>query len=76
MDSDAAEVGVGGGGGGAAEGKSEEAVLTVRGLDERVRVVQRRGSGRRSREGKPWRLSVDLPRACVYTVQAGVGYLL
>ena len=24
----------------------------------------------------PWRFSTDLPRACIFTVQAGVGYLL
>lgn len=54
-------------------GKSDEAVLTTRGLDEKVRVVR---NNSRSKECKPWRLSVDLPRACIYTVQAGVGYLL
>ncbi|KAL1304830.1 hypothetical protein AAFC00_003757 [Neodothiora populina] len=53
--------------------KSDEAVLTVRGLDERVRIVKH--SARRN-ERKAFRLTVDLPRACIYTVQAGVGYLL
>ncbi|GAB7348059.1 hypothetical protein MBLNU459_g6093t1 [Dothideomycetes sp. NU459] len=55
------------------EKKSDEAVLTVRGMDEKVRVVR---SVSRSKESVPWRLSVDLPRACIFTVQAGVGYLL
>ncbi|KAK4955452.1 hypothetical protein LTR66_013437 [Elasticomyces elasticus] len=59
----------------------EEAVLTTRGLDERVRIVRqerRVGAGARTRaiEGQPWRFSVDLPRACIFTVQVGVGYLL
>lgn len=49
------------------------AVLTVRGVDENVRVIKTHA---RSREGKPWRLSTDLPRASVFTLQAGVGYLL
>lgn len=53
--------------------KSDTAVLTVRGVDENVRVV--RSSGRRI-ETVPWRFSTDLPRACIFTVQAGVGYLL
>lgn len=55
--------------------KSEDAVLTTRGMDESVRVVQQ---GRKGRvlEATPWRLSTDLPRACIFTVQAGVGYLL
>lgn len=52
--------------------KSDEAVLTVRGLDERVRVV--RHSTRTNTP--PWRLSVDFVRACVFALQAGVGYLL
>lgn len=51
----------------------DEAVLTVRGVDEKVRVVR---SNARSKETTAWRFSVDLPRACVFTVQAGVGYLL
>ena len=52
--------------------KSEEAMLTARGVDERVRVVR---TSRRAGM-QPWRFSTDLPRACVFTVQAGVGYLL
>lgn len=53
--------------------KAEEAVLTSNGLDERVKVVK--GVGRKL-ETVPWRFSTDLPRACIFTVQAGVGYLL
>lgn len=51
----------------------QQAILTSRGMDEKVRVITTKS---RSREGTPWRLSTDLPRACIYTVQAGVGYLL
>lgn len=53
--------------------KKDEAVLTVRGLDEKVRVVR---TNSRSKETTAWRFTTDLPRACVFTVQAGVGYLL
>ena len=53
--------------------KTEQATLTVRGLDERVKVVK---TASRGLEGVPWRFSTDLPRACIFTVQAGVGYLL
>lgn len=53
--------------------KTEEATLTARGVDERVRVLR---TSRRGIETQPWRFSTDLPRACVFTVQAGVGYLL
>jgi hypothetical protein len=53
--------------------KTEEAVLTTRGTEERVRVLR---TSRRGIEMQPWRFSTDLPRACVFTVQAGVGYLL
>jgi copper transporter 1 len=58
----------------AAKEKSEQqAILTSRGLDERVRVVTAKS---RSKETAPWRISTDLPRACIYTLQAGLGYLL
>lgn len=53
--------------------KSEEATLTTRGMDESVRVVR---TPRSKVQGTPWRLSTDLPRACIFTIQAGVGYLL
>ena len=51
----------------------EESTLTTRGVDERVRVVR---SASRGLEAQPWRISTDLPRACLFTMQAGVGYLL
>lgn len=57
-----------------AEAKNEEATLTVRGLDERVKVI--RSPAQAGISITPWRFSTDLPRACIYTVQAGVGYLL
>lgn len=42
--------------------------------DETTRLMREQlGKGRRV---QPWRLSVDLPRACLVTVMAGVGYLL
>ncbi|KXT12983.1 hypothetical protein AC579_3172 [Pseudocercospora musae] len=53
--------------------KSDEAVLTTRGMDESVRVLH---TGRRGVQSKPWRFSTDLPRACIYVVQAGVAYLM
>ena len=53
--------------------KTEEATLTARGLEERVRVMR---TSRTGIETQPWRFSTDLPRACVFTVQAGVAYLL
>lgn len=53
--------------------KADEATLTLRGLDERVKVIR---SHTRTLESKPWRLSTDVPRACIFTVQAGLGYLL
>ncbi|WPG97797.1 Hypothetical protein R9X50_00057800 [Acrodontium crateriforme] len=53
--------------------KSEEATLTAKGLDERVKVVR---MPRHKVETPPWRFSTDLPRACIFVVQAGVGYLL
>ena len=53
--------------------KMEEGKLTARGVDERVRVLL---ASRTGIETSPWRFSIDLPRACVFTVQAGIGYLL
>ena len=53
--------------------KTDEATLTTRGVEERVRVLR---TSRRGVETQPWRFSTDLPRACMFTVQAGVGYLL
>ena len=53
--------------------KSDEATLTVRGLDERVKVVK---TPRVAFETAPWRFSTEIPRACGFTVSAGIGYLL
>lgn len=51
-----------------------ESTLTVGGVKEQVRVIT---SPRKAGvHVKPWRFSVDLPRACVFAVQSGVGYLL
>ncbi|KAI5197763.1 Ctr copper transporter [Aureobasidium subglaciale] len=57
----------------AKEKADQQAILTSRGIDEKVRVITAKS---RSKEATPWRISTDLPRACVYTVQAGLGYLL
>ncbi|KZF20845.1 hypothetical protein L228DRAFT_249663 [Xylona heveae TC161] len=46
-------------------------LVSSKGLEERVRVVRRHARGI-----SPWRLSVDVPRAGIATVIAGVGYLL
>ena len=54
--------------------KSDEATLTVRGMDERVKVI--RTPTQAGLQITPWRFSTDLPRAGIFTVQAGVGYLL
>lgn len=53
--------------------KSQEATLTTNGLDERVRVLR---VSRRGIETKPWRLSTDLPRSILFTIQSGIRYLL
>ena len=52
-------------------GSSTATLLGKRGVEERVRVVRRA-----VREAQPWRLSVDVPRAALITVMAGVAYLL
>ncbi|KAK6007615.1 hypothetical protein QM012_004429 [Aureobasidium pullulans] len=57
----------------AKESSEKQAILTSRGLDEKVRVIT---ASSRSKETTPWRISTELPRACVYTLQAGLGYLL
>lgn len=54
--------------------KSDEAILTARGLDERVKVI--RTPTKAGINVMPWRFTTDLPRACIYTVTQGVGYLL
>jgi copper transporter 1 len=46
-------------------------VLTVNGVDENIKVVTNLHQG-----PQPWRFSQDLPRAAVYTLIVGIGYLL
>jgi hypothetical protein len=46
-------------------------LVTVRGVEENVKVVRRVSAG-----PLPWRFSVDLPRAALFMVITGVGYLL
>ncbi|EOD50876.1 Ctr copper transporter [Neofusicoccum parvum] len=50
---------------------SRSAVLTANGVEERVTIGHRQTGG-----AQPWRFGVDLPRAAMVTVIAGVGYLL
>jgi hypothetical protein len=47
------------------------AVLTANGVEAHVKVLHKPTRG-----VQPWRFSVDLPRACLVTVIAGIGYLL
>ena len=53
------------------DASSTTGVLTTNGLQENVRVVEAP-----ARHVQPFRFSVDLPRAAIMTVAAGVGYLL
>jgi hypothetical protein len=46
-------------------------VLTVNGVDENIKLVTNGLKGH-----QPFRLSQDIPRAALYTVIAGVAYLL
>jgi len=50
------------------------ATLTLRGVREQVKVI--RAPIQHGIRVAPWKLDTDLPRACVFTVQHGVGYLL
>ena len=50
---------------------SKTGVLTSNGVQENVKVVHRP-----THMVQPWRFSVDLPRAGMVTLIAGVGYLL
>lgn len=50
---------------------SKRMILTENGVEEDVVVVKKRSGGIR-----PWRLTTDLPRACMDMTIAGVGYLL
>lgn len=56
--------------------ESTTAVLTTNGVDEKVRLVQSDSPLLGNSWTRPWRLSVDLPRALLVTVMVGVGYLL
>lgn len=51
------------------------ATLTARGVDEKVHIVEASAVGAGGFAKKPWRLSVDLPRALLYTIIVGIGYL-
>jgi copper transporter 1 len=53
------------------DANSMTGVLTTNGLQENVRIVSAPVS-----YIQPWRFSVDLPRALLMTIAAGVGYLL
>ena len=48
-----------------------QALLTAQGVEERVKVVEAPG-----KPVVPFRLSIDIPRALLTTVIAGVAYLL
>jgi copper transporter 1 len=51
--------------------KGGVSLLSAQGVEERVHVVRRE-----HRVVMPWRVTVDLPRAGIVTVIAGIGYLL
>ena len=54
-----------------AEPDLKTGVLTVNGVDENIKVITKSLRG-----PQPWRFSQDLPRAALYTLIVGVGYLL
>ena len=53
------------------DGSSMNGILTTNGMQEDVRIVSAP-----VKHTQPWRFSVDLPRAFLMTIIAGVGYLL
>ncbi|OAG04987.1 Ctr copper transporter-like protein [Paraphaeosphaeria sporulosa] len=53
------------------DASSMTGILTTNGLQENVRIVEAP-----ARHVQPFRFSVDLPRAAIMTLAAGVGYLL
>ena len=53
------------------DANSMTGILTTNGLQENVRIVEAP-----ARHVQPFRFSVDLPRAVIMTLAAGVGYLL
>lgn len=55
----------------ASDANSMTGILTTNGAAENVRIVEAP-----VHNAQPWRFSVDLPRAALMTVAAGVGYLL
>lgn len=55
----------------ASDSNSITGILTTNGVAENVRIVQAP-----VKHIQPWRFSVDLPRAAIMTVAAGIGYLL
>ncbi|KAM5443186.1 hypothetical protein MferCBS31731_001503 [Microsporum ferrugineum] len=55
-----------------AEEKKTGRLISAHGVEENVRVVNATGGP----PVMPWRFSVDLPRAAMLTLNAGVGYLL
>jgi hypothetical protein len=57
-----------------AASEDNNATLTVEGLREQVMVI--RSPIQRGVHVAPWKFDMDLPRACIFTVQHGVGYLL
>lgn len=60
-----------------AEGKEgSTGVLSAKGVDEKVRLVQPVDALIGGLWSRPWRISVDLPRALLVTVMVGVVYLL
>ena len=55
------------------EGK-RTVVISENGTEENVELVQRKDGG--MIRNRPWRLSVDAPRAALDVLVAGIGYLL
>jgi copper transporter 1 len=53
------------------DANSMTGILTTNGVQEDVRIISAP-----VKHTQPWRFSVDLPRALLMTVAAGVGYLL
>lgn len=49
----------------------DTALITAQGVEERVKVVRAM-----KQPGIPFRLSVDVPRACLTTLIVGTGYLI
>lgn len=56
--------------------QSKTATLTTNGVDEKVKLIGPENLVLGGTWARPWRLSVDLPRATLVTIMVGVGYLL